>query len=342
VREEIEILLDGTGLEGAPIVEVSVVSGEGLPALRAALIAALRDAEPPPPQGGFRLPVDRAFVVHGHGVVVTGTATAGSVRSGATLRVLPGGNEVRVRGVQVHGQPAAQAGAGQRVALNLAGIAHEALHRGQVLCDVELDRVTDRFDAWVELRPAARRPLAQHAEVRVHLGTAEVLGRIVWLDGRAALPPKCAALAQLTLRAPLAAFGGDRFILRDATARATIGGGRVLQPFAARPARRPDPRLPQLEALRDARSPLERLRALLNLDPAFAVAPAGLAAAANLRAAEVRVLLATQRDLQPLPDAAHAEAYTTAEKWQRLRDAALAALAAFHRAAPQARGLEME
>jgi len=342
VREEIEILLDGTGLEGAPVVEVSTVSGEGLAALRDTIRAALRDYARPDPAGCFRMPVDRAFVMRGHGMVVTGTATAGEVRAGATVRILPGGGEARVRGVQVHGHAVECAAHGQRVAINLGGVEHGAVGRGQIVCDLELDRTTTRFDAWVELRPAARRPLPSHAAVRVYLGTAEAMGKVVWLDGRDALVPKQSTYAQLVLRDPLAAFGGDRFILRAENASATIGGGVVLHPFASRPQRRVDPRLAGLAAVRVAATPLERLNALLALDTAFAVAPDALAAAANLRADAVRALLADQAGLRPLPSAARAEAYTTAEKWERLRAAVADALAAFHRAQPREPGMEME
>ena len=342
VREEIEILLDGTGLADAPVVEVSTVTGEGLPALRDTIRAAVLDYTRPDPAGCFRLPVDRAFIMRGHGMVVTGTATAGEVRPGATVRILPGGGEARVRGVQVHGQAVERATYGQRVALNLGGVEHGAVQRGQIVCDVELDRATTRFDAWVELRPAARRPLSTHAAVRVYLGTAEVMGKIVWLDGRDALDPKQSTYAQLVLREALAAFGGDRFILRAQNASATIGGGIVLHPFATRPQRRVDPRLAKLAAVHTAASPLDRLRALLELDDAFAVGPDALAAAANLRTDAVRAALAQQPGIRPLPSAARAEAYTTAEKWERLRAAVGNALTGFHREQPRAPGMEME
>ncbi|MGE0517492.1 MAG: selenocysteine-specific translation elongation factor [Candidatus Binatia bacterium] len=359
VREEIEILLAGTRLEGAPVVEVSAVTGEGVAQLNDTIRAALLGYTRPAPRGCFRLPVDRAFVMRGHGVVVTGTATAGSVRSGAPLRLLPGGAEIRARAIQVHGRAVEAASYGQRVALNLAGVEHGAVRRGQIVCDPALDRVTSRFDAWVELRPAARRPLQNHAVVRVYLGTAEVLARIVWLDGRAALAPKECAFAQLILREPLAGFGGDRFIVRDSTARTTIGGGVMLQPFARKrtwrgarpdhaadagraPAGGDDAFLRALTALRDAEAPVDRLRALLQLDDAFAVTPELLAAAANLTADAVRGALARQSDLRPLPDAARAEAYTTADKWQRLRAAVQESLAGFHAVQPRERGMEME
>ncbi len=342
VREEIEILLAGTGLEGAPVHEVSVVTGEDIEALRAAIQTALAGFTRPAPAGCFRLPVDRAFVMHGHGIVVTGTATAGAIEVGAGVRMLPGGREARVRSVQVHGQTVERAAFGQRVALNLGGVERDEVRRGHIVCDPALERVTDRFDAAVELRPAARRPLPTHSAVRVYLGTAEVMGKIVWLDGRAALAPKEHAFAQLVLREPIAAFGGDRFILRDQTARATIGGGVVLYPFAPRPQRRPDPRLARLAALQAADTPLARLDALLALDDAFAVSPHDLAAAANLRIDDVRKQLARHAGLRPLPDAAHAEAYTTAEKWAQLRTAVGAMLAAFHSDKPREPGMEME
>jgi len=342
VREEIEILVAGTTLEGAPVCECSAVTGEGIATLRAAIQEHLRHFVRPEPAGCFRMPVDRAFVMRGHGLVVTGTATAGAIRSDATVRILPGGEEARVRAIQVHGQDVDRAHYGQRIALNLGGVEREDVGRGHVICDLELDRVTDRFDARVELRPAARRPLPSHAQVRVYLGTAEVMAKIIWLDGRPQLAPKESTYAQLILRAPIVGFGGDRFILRDQTARATIGGGFILHPFAEKLVRRPDPRVAMLEAIYRAETADARLDALLALEMGFAVSPEYLAAAANLRATAVRSMLARHAGVRPLPDAAHAEAYTTAEKWDRLRDAVRAALAAFHRESPRQPGMEME
>jgi selenocysteine-specific elongation factor len=342
VREEIEILLDGTGLEGSPICEVSSVTGEGIGSLRAVIQARLRAFARPAPAGCFRLPVDRAFLMRGHGLVVTGTATAGSITTDAIVRVLPGDREARVRAIQVHGRPVSAGHYGQRLALNLAGVEREDVTRGHVVCDPELDRTTNRFDARVELRPAARRPLASHSPVRVYLGTAEVLGKVIWLDGRPALAPKESTYAQLVLRKPTAAFGGDRFILRNQSAQVTIGGGVVLHPFAPRPARRSDPRVAALATLDHARTPAARLDALLALESAFAVAPEYLAAAANLTAAVVREALSGHPGVRPLPDAAQPEAYTTGEKWERLRDAVRQALADYHNASPRLPGMEME
>jgi selenocysteine-specific elongation factor len=342
VREDIEILLADTSLEESPVFDVSAITGEGIAELHAALAAALHSLEPARSEGFFRLPVDRSFVIRGHGTVVTGTATAGSIEAAAAVRILPGDLEARVRSVQVHGNTVTRAQCGERIALNLAGIEHQQVNRGQVVCDSALDRVTDRFDAFVELRPAARRPLPRHSLVRVYVGTAEVMGKILYLDGRDELAPKETTYAQLVLREPIAAFGGDRFILREQTARTTIGGGVILHPFARKPRRRVDPRLPHLVELHGAVQSRQRLDALLALDEAFAVATNELAAAANLRSDEVRVALADHHSVRPLPNAAAAEAYTTEEKWARLRDAVSATLSEFHRAQPRQPGMEME
>src|SRR5215470_4544631 len=222
VREEIEVLTLDTTLEGAPIVPVSTLTGEGLLALRAEIGALLAAPAGPPPPGWFRLPVDRAFVIRGHGIVVTGTAIAGTVAEGDTVRILPGGDTARVRGLEVHGNAVAHAAHGQRVAMNLAGIERTDLGRGHVVCDERIARLTGRLDARVEIRPAARRPVVSHGRVRVHIGTAEVLGKLVLLGGRSELPPRSAGWAQVVLTEPVLALRGDRFILRDETARRTL------------------------------------------------------------------------------------------------------------------------
>src|SRR4029077_15251125 len=203
VREEIEILALDTSLEAAPIVPVSTVDGRGLDALRAAIAAQLAVPRAAGREGYFRVPLDRAFVVRGRGVVVTGTAVAGEIADGDTVRVLPRGATARGRGLEVHGPAAARAGRGQRIALNLGGVELGEVGRGDVVCDARLARATTRLDARVEVRPGARLALAHHGRVRVHAGTAEVLARIVLLDGAPELRPRSAGWGQLVLRGPI-------------------------------------------------------------------------------------------------------------------------------------------
>src|SRR5213594_194546 len=323
VCEEIEILTLDTTLDGAPVVPVSTLTGAGLDALRAEIAAQLGRPAGPPPPGYFRLPVDRAFVIRGHGVVVTGTAIAGSVREGDTLRVLPRGEH------------------GQRVAINLAGVERSDLGRGHVVCDERLSRLTARLDARVEIRPAAKRPIASHTRVRFHLGTAEVMGKLVLLGGHDELPPRSAGWAQLVLAEPVLAMRGDRFILREETARRTLGGGVVVNPFADRHRRGETDLEERLEVLRGGEPPAAA-RAFLELTADFASDRATVAQALNLREEEAASALAGVDGVLAIPDPRAPEAWTTAAKWQRLEAAACEAVAAAHRAEPLAPGLEME
>jgi selenocysteine-specific elongation factor len=341
VREEAEILLAGTTLQDSPIIPVSSVTGVGLDALRQSIEQRLAGYKRVAPNGYFRLPVDRSFVMHGHGTVVTGTAIAGAIHPGDAARVLPGGEEVRVRSVQVHGHEVPEASFGQRVALNLAGVERGDLQRGHVICDPRLDRVTERFDAWVEIRPAAGRPVQSHEAVRVYLGTAEVLGKLIRLDGKDELAPRQSAFAQLVMREPLQALRGDRFILRNQTAQRTIGGGIVVHPFAQRHRRGAVP-LEALEVLRASSAPPGVVRALLEVEPDFAVAPEFLAQAGALSLDAVRDALSGDTTLRALPDTETMAACTTKEKWETLRAAVVKSVGDYHRQKPLVPGMEME
>jgi selenocysteine-specific elongation factor len=342
VQEEVEILLAGTTLEGSPVIPVSSVSGLGLDVLRQTIEQKLAGYARPVPGGYFRLPVDRAFVMHGHGVVVTGTAVAGSVHVGDAARVLPGGEEGRVRSVQVHGREVTEATHGQRVALNLAGVERAGVTRGHVICDPRLQRVTDRLDARVEIRPAAGRPVKSHEVVRLYLGTAEAMGKLVLLSGGDQLVPRASAYAQLVLRQPVHALRGDRFILRNESAQKTIGGGVVVHPFARRHRRGEALPTAALDKLRQATSGPGAVAALLQIEPDFAVTPEFLAEAGNLTPEAVRDALHTTPDIRALPDAENCTACTSTEKWERLRSAVVDTLTAFHQRNPLTPGLEME
>ncbi|MFI5396125.1 MAG: selenocysteine-specific translation elongation factor [Candidatus Binatia bacterium] len=342
VREEIEILLAGTTLERAPMMPVSSVTGSGLSELRQSIEAQLAGYTRPASTGYFRLPVDRAFVMHGHGVVVTGTAIGGVIHAGDVVRLLPGGEEARVRTVQVHGREVTEAMHGQRVALNLSGVERTEVTRGHVVCDPRLDRVTDRFDAWVEIRAAAGRPVESHEVVRVYAATAEVMGKLVLLEGQHQLPPRQAGYAQFVLREPVHVLRGDRFIIRNQSAQRTIGGGVVVHPFARRHRRGDAGVMADIESLRRASTPSEVAGALLRLEPDFAVTPEFLAQAGNLPIDTIRGVVRTDPLFRPLPDAANIAACTTTEKWEALRAAVVNALRAFHQHHPLVPGLEME
>lgn len=227
VTDEVEELLEGTGIEGAPIVAVSARTGEGLDELLRELDTVAGRVRAGQATLPARLPVDRVFTIAGAGTVVTGTLWNGTVSRDDTLEVLPGGTRARVRGIQVHGEPVSSAHAGQRVALNLAGVEKNDLARGDVLAEPGTLTVTDRFDALVRWLPDSGRALESGESLEVHHGTTHVPGRVLLMDGDS-LAPGESGLAQVRLDQPLAPRYGDRFVLRAPGPNQTLGGGEVL------------------------------------------------------------------------------------------------------------------
>ena len=213
--------LRGTVAAGAPLFPVSTVSGTGLDALKDALHGALRALPPRAPEAPAYLPIDRAFALPGHGTIVTGTLMQGRVRTGARLRVSPPGSEVRVRGLQVFGEAREAAEGGTRVALNLPGIEVAGVVRGAVLASPELE-AQDTFA--VEFRPlaAALSMLRRRTPVRAYIGSAEVLGRLVFERTPVDAQP---VAATLHLRTPVVAVPGSAFVVRRLSPKDILGGG---------------------------------------------------------------------------------------------------------------------
>jgi selenocysteine-specific elongation factor len=231
VRLEVEEFLRGTFLEPtkSPIVAVSSLTGEGLDDLKQAMLAAAADVQPRDSRALARLPVDRVFTMKGFGTVVTGTLVAGTIRREEELEVYPAGRRVRVRGVQVHGQSADAAVAGQRTALNLAGASTEDLSRGMTLAPVATFAATRRIDVRLRLLTSAPRPLKYRTRVHFHSHTMETVAEIA-LHGTKQLAPGLEAFARLKLPEPALLLPGDRFIIRQFSPVVTIGGGVVLDP----------------------------------------------------------------------------------------------------------------
>jgi selenocysteine-specific elongation factor len=227
VRMEIAELAAGSFLEGAPIVPVSSATGFGLEELRSELARAAEQSPPRDPSGFIRLPVDRAFSMKGFGTVVTGTLVSGTVGTEQELEVYPAGLRARVRGVQVHGAVSECAVAGQRAALNLAGVDAAELRRGNVLSEAGAFRAVQRVDCRLQLLPTAK-PLKHRAPVHFHSGAAEIEAEVQLLERAAdALQPGQSCWARIVLREPALLLPGDSFIIRMFSPVTTIGGGVV-------------------------------------------------------------------------------------------------------------------
>jgi selenocysteine-specific elongation factor len=248
---EVRDLVKGSFLADAPIVPTSAHTGAGIAELQAALREACERVAVRDAVEWFRLPIDRAFVVQGHGTVVTGSVTSGAVAVGDELDWHKGDGEVervRVRGLNNHGQPVDQARRGQRAAVNLAGVPHEQVRRGQELAApgylVPGKVLTVRLSA----SPEFRRPVKHRLPARLHVGTAEVMATVSLLDCDHVDPGQW-GLAQLFLDDPVTCVWGQPFVLRDSSAEHTLGGGQVLQPGAVKVRRRHVESLEQIERL---------------------------------------------------------------------------------------------
>jgi selenocysteine-specific elongation factor len=339
VDEEIQILTLGTLLENSPVVAVSSATGEGLPQLKQLISQSVKSLEKPAPSGYFRLPVDRAFVLQGHGVVVTGTARSGEIRTGDRVRCLPGDQIFRVRSLQVHGQPVEVAGWGQRVALNLTGPDTAEVARGHVICHEKISLASNRFDAYLEVRPAARKGIKNHQNVRVHLGTAERLGKVIILGERDNIEPKQSAYCQLTLTEPILALSGDHFILRDETAQRTLAGGMVINPWARRH-KRADDLHNKLEVLH--RGDITQLtEAFIEESEAFALPLESIYQFLNCREELIRSSIDKMKNIRSV-SAEGEKVYTTEPKWQRLKEQITKILKDFHATHPLIPGMDME
>ncbi len=257
---DVQSLVAGSFLEGAPIVPVSALTGLGLGELTDALRVCAAGVEPAPAGQRFRMPIDRAFSIRGAGTVVTGTVASGSVSVDDELLIMPGGQRfknggsVRVRSVQAHGQQQQSVGGRRRAALNLVGVDKDELQRGDVLCTPGSLIATNIIDARIELLPGQRRPLRSGSWLMLHIGTAEMGAKLVPLQEQL-LSPGATALVQLRLEEEAAIAAGDRFILRGANGDETVGGGVVLDAHPTVHRRQRERAAERLEGLLDLQLP---------------------------------------------------------------------------------------
>ena len=328
-QAEIAQLLAPTALADAPVFPLSAATGTGIAELRAHLDATAAALGKRQAAGSFRLAVDRCFTLSGIGTVVTGTVFSGRVCEGDLLVVSPPGRSVRVRSLRVQDRPAAAGRAGQRVALALAGVEKQDVERGMWVLAADRHEPIRRFDAEVRVLPG-QPPLRHGVPVHLHIGALDTTARIILLAGDV-IAPGSSGYALIQVDRDIGALGGDRFILRDAAARRTLAGGRVLDIFPPSRHRRTPERLAFLAALADP-------------DPQTALAQAAANRSAGVDLARYgcnrnvdAVALAGGLGLTVVGGTALAPA-----RWRELRERVLAALAAEHDRAPDLAGVERD
>ncbi len=289
VTTQVQEILAPTSLSGIPIFPLSSLSGEGVEALNGHLTETALEIPPHPAGGRFRLAVDRCFTISGAGLVATGTVFSGTIGVGERLLLSPPGIEVRLRSLHAQNRDSQSGRAGQRCALNIAGnVKRSDVQRGQWLLEAAVHAPVRRLDARLRVLPGEAKALRHWTPVHVHIGAADVTGRLALLRDRS-LKPGQTALVQLVLDHQIGALRGDHFVLRDQSAKRTLGGGIVLDPFAPARGRARPQRLAYLEAM-ERESPGEALKAALAARPRDGVDLDRFARAWNLTAAEAEAL----------------------------------------------------
>src|SRR6516164_1772810 len=338
VVEEVEALLAAAGFAGSPIFPVSSRSREGVAALTRHLRESARVAErnraAAPVAGLFRMPIDRAFTLPGIGLVVTGTVAAGTVAVGDRLSISPSGIAVRVRGLHSQNRVVESVPAGERCAVNVAGSFPEGREpsRGDWIVAPERHAPARRLDLFVRASRFAEAPLRDGLPVHLHLGTADIVGRVAVLGGRSILPGE-SGFVQVDFERPIGALHDDRAVLRDHAARHTLAGGRVVDPFAPRRGRRLPSRLAVLEATAEA-DPAQALLRILKVEGLVALPDFSLAR--NLTSAELDALTDSGAFLRV--GTANAPVAITPDRLAALCDDVVTALALSHQAQPDALG----
>ncbi len=341
VAAEVEDVIAGTALEGAPIMAVSAITGERLPELMAAIDGLLAQTPPKRDVGRPRLPIDRSFTISGFGTVVTGTLIDGSLNVGQEVELVLSGQRTRIRGIQTHKSRQEQAQPGTRVAANLIGVPHDNIYRGEVLTTSGWLRPTDAMDVHLRVIPGAPHAVRHNMFVTVHTGSSEAVARLRLLDGDAAEPGET-TWAQLKLDAPLAVVKGDYFVIRSN--RTTIGGGNIVDPHARRPRRNHEATLERLALMEKGTDRDVLLKSIETAEPSeFAslvnranLSPEAAKAELEAMASEKLVVVLGRQAIGP-----GVYIYTSAG-WASVAERARRALAAYHKQFPLRRGAPRE
>ena len=337
--EEIELLVAGTTLETAPVFPLSSITGDGVPELRAHLEGQAQEIAARSDAGNFRLAVDRTFTIAGAGLVVTGTVYSGQVAVGDRLQLSPAGLPVRVRAIHAQDRKADAGLAGERCALNITGadIDKDTVHRGDWVLAEGAHAPTRRADAMIRILNSEPRSFRHWTPVHLHLAAAAGMGRAAILEG-GSIPPGGTGLVQLVLDEPIGALTGDRFILRDQSARRTIGGGRIVDPFSPARGRARPQRLALVNAMAHA-DPAKALTETLALTPG-GVDLNRFAQARNITPDEAGALweAVSMVRLGGVRDAVG----IARPAWDELRDAVVASLRNWHQQRPDQPGPEEE
>ncbi|MGZ3648909.1 MAG: selenocysteine-specific translation elongation factor [Syntrophales bacterium] len=341
VKDDVHEFLKGTFLEASPVVPVSSITGAGIEELLDALGRVAADIQGESDAGIFRLPVDRTFTMKGFGTVVTGTLISGDIELGEDVEILPPGVTAKVRGIQIHNQSATVAEAGQRTAINLQGVEKDTIARGDVLARPRTLKPSMRLDICMEYLSNNSRKLKNRNLVRFHVGTNEVIGRIILLD-REDVEPGAKASAQVVLESPIVAMARDRFVIRSYSPVTTIGGGMIVDPLPKKHKGKSDRVNHEIDLLHDG-SDTERAGIILERSGIEGIGISELEMRTGIHQSILKDILGTLSSKKQVVVVDTDESrIVSASIYQNLQDRILLEMRAYHERYPLKEGISKE
>jgi len=327
---EISVMVSDSMAFHWPIFPVSSTTGEGIDALSEALQSSAREHRSRTESGAFRMAIDRSFVIEGRGTVVTGTSHAGTIKEGEEVFLGASRQAIRVRSIHAQDKPSTRGQAGQRLALNLVGVGHQAVQRGDWL-GARPAKPCQRFDAQIALSSLEGKDIRAGLEVHLHLGSLDTLAKVHPLESNQ-ISAGGSGLVSIQLPQPTAICAGDRFVIRDSQARNTLAGGIVLDPSPPARGRRTPARIETLRYI-EQHSPTEAMLRLIANGPQEIDR---LGNDWNLTESEF------QSFVQEAPVVRAGEQLIHADQWRSLQEAALVLIDQVHVREPEMPGLELQ
>ena len=337
VTLDVQEALEGTSLENAEVVAVSAENGDGLDELRSTLDKLISELPSHQSTGNPRLPVDRSFTITGFGAVVTGTLADGSLKTGQEVEILPSGLRARIRSLQVHEESLDQVGPGTRLAVNLSGIDHSDIQRGDLVTSVGWLESAKAFDATFRVIPDAPRPVRHNHKVTLFAGTREVPATIRVLEGDQIIPG-FSGWVQVRTQEKIPVVRGDSFVVRDT--ENTLGGGHALEPNAPRRKRNDAATISVLETIASGSSEDVVFNALTGIEPATAAQLSGATGTNSSEIEDALSTLETQGRVRFLGE--DSSFVMSVGGWQNLVNTASSTLSSFHKTYPLRQGMPLQ
>jgi len=337
VTLDVEEMLKNTSLANAQVLAVSAEKGDGIDELKTALDGLISRLPKPSDTGSPRLPVDRSFSITGFGAVVTGTLTGGTLKTGGEVEILPSGNKARIRSLQVHEKSQDKVGPGTRVAVNLSGIDHVDVKRGDLMTAPNWLNPSTAFDATIQVIEEAPRPLRHNHKIILFTGTRETPATIRILEGNH-IDPGTSGWIQIKTQEKIPVIRGEYFVIRDA--QNTLGGGQVLEPNASRRKRNDPITISRLQTIASGSNEDIKFNALIDIEPATIPELASATGSTHEEVEDAIGTLESQGRIQPI--GTNHKYFLSTEGWQRLENTAIQSLSTFHSSYPLRPGMPLQ